>query len=71
VEYNCALIKVDLLDACIAIRVVGAVFRVVDPDPDPDPYWIRIHSEACIRICFRIKFVAVSVSTEGKNDPKK
>jgi hypothetical protein len=26
VEYNCALIKVDLLAACIALRVAGAVF---------------------------------------------
>ncbi len=28
VEYNCSLIKVDWLAACIALRVVGAVFVV-------------------------------------------
>jgi hypothetical protein len=28
VEYNCALIKVDWLAACIALRVIGAVFFI-------------------------------------------
>jgi hypothetical protein len=28
VEYYCALIKVDWLAACIALRVVGAVFVI-------------------------------------------
>jgi hypothetical protein len=28
VEYNCALIKVDWLGACIALRLVGAVFVI-------------------------------------------
>jgi hypothetical protein len=28
VEYNCSLIKVDWLDACIALRVVGAVLVI-------------------------------------------
>jgi hypothetical protein len=28
VEYNCALIKVDWLAACIALRVVGTVFVI-------------------------------------------
>ena len=27
-EYNCALIKVDLLTTCIALRVVGAVLVI-------------------------------------------
>jgi hypothetical protein len=28
VEYNCSLIKEDWLDACIALRVVGAVLVI-------------------------------------------
>jgi hypothetical protein len=28
VEYNCALIKVNWFDACIALRIVSAVFVV-------------------------------------------
>jgi len=28
VDYNCSLIKVDWLAACIALRVVGAVLAV-------------------------------------------
>ncbi len=31
VEYNCSLIKVDWLAACIALRVVGAVLVVILP----------------------------------------
>jgi hypothetical protein len=31
VEYNCALIKVDLLAACIALKVVGACIRRFPP----------------------------------------
>ncbi len=27
-QYNCSLIKVDWLDACIALRAVGAIVRI-------------------------------------------
>ncbi len=30
-EYNCALLKVDLLAACIALKVVGACIRRFPP----------------------------------------
>jgi hypothetical protein len=34
VEYKCSLIKVDWLDACIALRVAGAVLIVYPPALD-------------------------------------
>ncbi len=42
-QYNCALIKVNWLAACITLRVIGAAVlywspaSVADLDPNPDP----------------------------------